>query len=353
MLRDSKGQKVTVYSDVRFYMHKDDQWLVLELSTNDAATTLSLASSGTPMGWEAEFLARLEREMKSGVALQALKISASGEDLELERTYSWDELFLAESTKRLIIDETLGFFDREALYRQMDLPYRRGVLLHGAPGTGKTLVGKILASSLGNCSFIWVTARHVSDGESVATIFSLARYASRVVLFFEDLDFYASERTYYQGDSSNLGELLVQLDGMHSNHGTLVIATTNDLSAIEPALKERPSRFDRVVELAPAPSDVRQAHLLKLLSPYGVTTADLRSVIKKSDGFTGAQLQELAVRARMLAANRGDDRVRADDLVDASRIAAAYRSSASPIGFGASDSQQSYAALVDGTRSDT
>jgi hypothetical protein len=75
------------------------------------------------------------------------------------------------------------------------------------------------------------------------------------------LDLYASKRTYDHA-SLPLGELLVQLDGMHSNEGILVIATTNDLDAIEPALKDRPSRFDRVIEFDVASEPVRLTHRL-------------------------------------------------------------------------------------------
>lgn len=333
LVRNEQGEQVSVYSDVRYFMRWEDRWLVLELSQQQVATQVNLASVGTPPGFEAEFLGGLDRALKDGRGLGPLRISADGSDLALERGYGWDDLFLAEELKALLQDETVGFFGRRDLYQKMDLPFRRGVLLHGPPGSGKTLVGKILAHTLSDVTFIWVTAGHVERSNSVAQIFGLARFSRRAVLFFEDLDFYASRRDRMMGGAATLGELLVQLDGMQGNDGLLVVATTNDLEAIEPALKERPSRFDRVIEIGSSPPEVRAAHLLHLLAPYGVDGAAIDRILTETNGFSGAQLQELALRARMAAAQRGRDRVDAEDLRRACQAAAEYRAPKGTIGF--------------------
>src|SRR4030095_9217315 len=185
----------------------------------------------------------------------------------------------------------------------MKLPYRRGLLLHGLPGTGKTLFGKVIATLRRDVAFIWVTARDLPAAHVVYEIFERARRCRRALLFFEDLDFYASQRSG-AGRDDVLGELLVQLDGMHSNEGLFVVATTNDLAVIEPAIRDRPSRFDRTIELAPGPEDVRLAHLYHLLAPFGVDQALLAPLGPKTEGLTGAQLQELALVARRRALER-------------------------------------------------
>ena len=336
---DEGGQSRFVYAEARYYLRNGNHWLVLDISPQHGPGGLlgiDVASSGTPEGWGEAFLVDLDKHLSTGAGLGRARMLADGEPLPLERPYGWEELFLAPETKQLIVSETVGFFEHRALYEKMDLSFRRGVLLSGPPGTGKTLIGKILASQLSSCSFVWITPRHVEQTNDVKAIFSLARYGRRVVLFFEDLDFYASRRDHLRA-TPMLGELLVQLDGMHSNDGMLVIATTNDLEAIELALKERPSRFDRVIEVKAAPPAVRVQHLLHLLGPYGVTESDLRPFVRRTDGFSGAQLQELAVRARISAAQRNDAKIVPDDLVAATQAAAAFKASTSTIGFDRQD----------------
>ncbi|MEL6184750.1 MAG: ATP-binding protein [Myxococcota bacterium] len=337
-MRGPEGAPVTVYSDLRMFLRNKERWLVVERSTSQQGLTqLSVASSGTPDGWDAALVEALGRSIREGGALGRRRMTPSGKELELDRSYTWDDLYLDDQVKSVLIDETEGFFGRKALYAQMDLPFRRGVLLHGPPGTGKTLTGKILASQLGEGLFVWVTASHIADSKSVTAIFDMARHSARTVLFFEDLDLYASRRgsLYGGGDPNVLGELLVQLDGMQDNDGLLVVATTNDLEAIEPALRNRPSRFDSVLRLEAASADVRRQHLLHMLGAYGVTKALLRPILARTDGFTGAQLQELALRARKLAAEEGSASVQAGHLKQACSDAVEYRAPVRSIGFDA------------------
>ena len=139
-----------------------------------------------------------------------------------------------------------------------------------------------------------------------------------------DLDFYASHRGNGARDDT-LGELLVQLDGMHSNDGLLVIATTNDLGAIEPAIRDRPSRFDRTIEVGSAPEDVRVAHLVHFLAPFGADRATVAHLGPQTEGMTGAQLQELALVARRRALDQGTELISSSDLEHALVAARSFK----------------------------
>ena len=338
LMLDAQGKRESVYTNARFYYHREDAWLVAEVNTS-VGLTVSLASAGTASGWADELLEHLEETLTSGHIVSSRKMTPDGEELKLDREYAWDDLFLGAEIKARLQQEISEFFDRKEMYEKMDLPHRRGLLLHGAPGTGKTLLGKILASTIDDVVFVWITAADVRSPECVSALFQLARRCRRVILFFEDLDMYASKRTYDHA-SLPLGELLVQLDGMHSNDGILVIATTNDLDAIEPALKDRPSRFDRVIEFELASEPVRFAHLRHLLGKYGVEAGPLEAMARRSEGFTGAQLQELAFRARLSAANRDGGQIDARDLEAAFEDARKYK--ATPVGFAVTERRGSH-----------
>lgn len=314
---------------------------------NDAVQVRAAAAGIEPDQLVA-MLERIDTELQRNRPVSRRSMTASGEDLRLDRKYTWDELFLAPALKRELQREVEWFFANRELYDRMKMPYRRGLLLHGLPGTGKTFYGKVLAS-LRDMAFIWVTAGDVSGPSSVHGIFERARRCGRAILFFEDLDFYASHRSV-AGRGDVLGELLVQLDGMHSNEGLFVVATTNDLTAIEPAIRDRPSRFDRIIEISPGPEDVRLSHLHHLLAPFGVDQALLAPLGRKTEGFTGAQLQELALVARRRALERGEASITAEDLEGAVRAAREFK--ARPIGFeSASRKHDDFTGWVEASRS--
>lgn len=327
---DEEGRRESLFTEVRYFLRRGEAWLVFDLTTSPRGVEVKIAAVGTEPDETVAMLERIDDELERNAPVSRRCMTAYGEELRLERQYSWDELFLAPELKRELQREVEWFFANRELYDQMKLPYRRGLLLHGLPGTGKTFFGKVLASLERQVAFIWVTARDVATAKSVYEIFERARRCRRAILFFEDLDFYASQRSG-AGRDDVLGELLVQLDGMQSNEGLFVVATTNDLAVIERAIRDRPSRFDRTIELGPAPEDVRLSHLHHLLAPFGVDQALLAPLGRKTEGLTGAQLQELALVARRAALERGDARISAADLDGAVRAAREFK--ARPIGF--------------------
>ena len=327
---DEEGRRESLFTEVRYFLRRGDAWLVFDVTSDVHVVQVRVAAVGIEPDQTAALFERMDDELERNPSVSRRCMTAYGEELRLERQYSWDELFLAPELKRELQREVEWFFASRELYDQMKLPYRRGLLLHGLPGTGKTFFGKVLASLEREGAFIWVTARDVAVANAVYEIFERARRCRRAILFFEDLDFYASQRSG-AGRDDVLGELLVQLDGMHSNEGLFVVATTNDLAVIEPAIRDRPSRFDRTIEIAPAPEDVRLSHLHHLLAPFGVDQALLAPLGRKTEGLTGAQLQELALVARRRALERGDTRITAADLDGAARAAREFK--ARPIGF--------------------
>jgi cell division protease FtsH len=114
-------------------------------------------------------------------------------------------------------------------------------------------------------------------------------------VFLEDLDLYASERG--GAASTTLGELLSQMDGLESNDGVIVVATTNDLAAIEPALRERPSRFDAVIEIGLPETAARREILVKQWQRQRPGAELVDHTARATLGMSGAQVREAAILA--------------------------------------------------------
>jgi len=246
--------------------------------------------------------------------LKGKKIKPDATFLPTGVQYSWDDLILPPDTRKDLQDTLRYYFEMRESLRANGLPLRRGIICHGPPGTGKTLLGKVIASVV-DATFIWVTPADVKYPSHVREIFRMARELAPTVLFFEDIDMYATHRL--AGITNGvLGEFLAEMDGFVENEDILVIATTNDIKAVEPAIKDRPSRFDSVITFPPMDLEMREKMLGRLIRGF-ITEGDrgglVREVAEGLSDMTGAELKEFFISAVKLAIARGelDDRGRA------------------------------------------
>jgi SpoVK/Ycf46/Vps4 family AAA+-type ATPase len=223
---------------------------------------------------------------------------ADGQVIERRKAYSWEDILLPEETKRIIRTHVEAFLRNRLRLKALGVKARRGLIFSGPPGTGKTLLGKVLADTL-EASFLWVCPRHVQNAASFQEIMSVARFVAPAVVFLEDLDLFAEERDH--SGWAGLGELMNQLDGAVDNEDIVTIATTNRLDVIEKALRNRPGRFDRVIEFSAMDEPCRRQMLGKLLAHATLTPADLNHLVAATADYTGAQLEELANTLYILA----------------------------------------------------
>ncbi|KDP45855.1 hypothetical protein JCGZ_15299 [Jatropha curcas] len=193
----------------------------------------------------------------------------------------------------------------------------RGVLLHGYPGTGKTLVVRAL---IGSCSRgdkrIAYFARkgadclgkYVGDAErQLRLLFQVAERCQPSIIFFDEIDGLAPSRTRQQDQthSSVVSTLLALMDGLKSRGSVVVIGATNRPEAVDPALR-RPGRFDREIYF-PLPSVEDRAAILLLHTqrwPKPVAGSLLQWVARRTVGFAGADLQALCTQAAIIALKR-------------------------------------------------
>jgi transitional endoplasmic reticulum ATPase len=185
----------------------------------------------------------------------------------------------------------------------------RGVLLHGPPGSGKTLLVKAIARE-SRANFISVKgpellSKYVGESEKgVREIFRKARQASPCVVFFDEIDAIAPRR----GSSGDghvtervVAQMLSEMDGIEQLTGVLVLAATNRVDMLDPALL-RPGRFDHIIEIG-LPDEPTRLGILRVHS-RGRSMADdvdLEDVAGRTQGFSGARLEKLLHDAAMAA----------------------------------------------------
>jgi hypothetical protein len=213
------------------------------------------------------------------------------------KSATFDNLILPGDLKRELQDDLRQFFDSRAVYERYGIPWKRGLLLVGPPGNGKTHTIKALLNWLDQpCLYVKsLKARHGSDHESLRSVFERARQTTPCLLVMEDLDSLITDR--------NRSFFLNELDGFAANTGIVLVATTNHPDRLDPAIVDRPSRFDRKYHFPlPAPAE-RAAYVahwnatLKLdvrLSEPGQT-----QVVAGTDGFSFAYLKELFLSSMM------------------------------------------------------
>ena len=234
---------------------------------------------------------------------------------------SFNDVAGAEEAKAELV-EVIDFLKHPARYTAIGGKIPKGVLLVGAPGTGKTLMARAVAGEAGVAffkisgsefveMFVGVGAARVRD------LFQQARGKAPCIIFIDELDAIGKSRA--QALSANdereqtLNQLLVEMDGFDSRTGVIILAATNRPEILDPALL-RPGRFDRQVLMDKPDLNGREA-ILRIHS-QDVRLEDsvnLRDVARRTPGFVGADLANLVNEAALLAVRAGRERVTQPD----------------------------------------
>ena len=176
---------------------------------------------------------------------------------------------------------------------------KRGILLYGAPGTGKTHTVRYLLGRLPQVTVIAISGRALGR---IAEACSVARTLQPAVIVVEDVDLIAEERTARPGEHPLLFQLLNEMEGLNSATDVAFLLTTNRADLLEPALAARPGRVDLAAELPLPDADARRALLRLYQGNLVLDVTDLDQVIERTEGVTAPFLRELLRKAALLAA---------------------------------------------------
>jgi len=231
---------------------------------------------------------------------------------------SWDDVILPATLKENLVKDVVSFFDSRDLYASMRVPWKRGVILHGVPGNGKTVSIKALINSLSKhdppVPALVVKSFDNCSGPKWAmkAMFAHARAMAPCLLIFEDLDSLIGPKTR--------SYFLNEVDGLESNDGILMIGSTNNLDKLDSSITKRPSRFDRKYHFKVPEESERVAYCRYWASKFAdKSTVDFpdevsQVVAKMTEGFTFAYLKELFISSLLIVArNRQAEVEEAED----------------------------------------
>jgi transitional endoplasmic reticulum ATPase len=186
----------------------------------------------------------------------------------------------------------------------------KGILLYGVPGTGKTLLGKAIATESG-VNFISVKgpsliSKYVGESEkAIREVFKIAKQASPTILFFDEIDSIVSRRGSSSTDAHVtervISQFLTEMDGIEELKGVVVLAATNRLDMVDPAVL-RSGRFDILFEL-PKPDEKTREEIFKIHTKNKPLDkeVDLKGLASKTEGKVGADIEAICRKASMLA----------------------------------------------------
>jgi len=222
------------------------------------------------------------------------------------------------------LTEIVDFLKNPKKYLNIGARIPKGVLLAGAPGTGKTLLARAVAGEAGVPFF------HTSGSEfeemlvgagasRVRDLFTKARKASPCIIFIDEIDAVAKKRgtvLHSGAGEQTLNQILVEMDGLEGRENVIVLAATNRPDVLDPAIL-RPGRFDRLV-VVPMPDyqgrkEIIQVHAKNKKFEEGV---DLDLIAKKTIGYSGADLENLLNEAAIMAAKEDKKKINQGDLLE-------------------------------------
>lgn len=208
------------------------------------------------------------------------------------KSASFDDLILPDQLKQSVIDDLTRFLSAQELYEKYGIPWKRGLLLIGPPGNGKTQMVRALVNYLSlPCLYIKSFNVHGEAETGIRRVFARARQIRPCLIVMEDIDSLITKYTR--------SFFLNELDGFAENNGIVVLATTNYPEKLDPAIIDRPSRFDRKYHFDLPAGEERSKYLqmwnAKWQDEMRLSESGQQKIVQVTEGFSFAYLKELVL----------------------------------------------------------
>ncbi|MEA3293256.1 MAG: ATP-dependent zinc metalloprotease FtsH [Patescibacteria group bacterium] len=331
--KSKKEDRVSLFNSLTNLGVSKEKFEILEIEIKEKKETsawlIPIVSIALPLLILILFFWLISRQAKSGV-MQTFNFTKSKARIfntgaqNKEKTTFDDVAGLKEAKEEL--NEIVDFLKNPKKYLQMGAKIPRGVLLIGAPGTGKTLLAKAVASE-SNVPFFSISGSEfvemfVGVGSArVRDLFSMAKKQQPSIIFIDELDAIGRLRGAGIGGGHDereqtLNQILVEMDGFERESTTLVFAATNRPDVLDPALL-RPGRFDRRVTLD-LPDIEDRKEILKIHSQKKpmASNVKLREIAERTPGFSGADLGNLVNESAILAAKKNKKQIFQEELLE-------------------------------------
>ena len=246
-------------------------------------------------------------------ALKEVRPSALREVQVQIPNVSWDDVGGLDALKEELKEAVEWPIKYKDAYDYVDVESPKGILLHGPPGTGKTMIAKALAK-MTESNFISIKgpellSKWVGESEKgVREIFRKARQAAPCIIFLDEVDALVPRRGSGGSEShvteNVVSQILTEIDGLEELHNVLIIGATNRLDIVDEALL-RPGRFDRIIKV-PNPDEKGRQHIFEIHTKKKPLGSDVKisEIVKLTDDFSGAEIAAVANRAAIAALKR-------------------------------------------------
>jgi transitional endoplasmic reticulum ATPase len=226
---------------------------------------------------------------------------------------SWDDVGGLDDLKEELKEAVEWPIKYKDAYDYVDIESPKGILLHGPPGTGKTMIAKALAK-MTESNFISIKgpellSKWVGESEKgVREIFRKARQAAPCIIFLDEVDALVPRRGSGGSDShvteNVVSQILTEIDGLEELNNVLIIGATNRLDIVDEALL-RPGRFDRIIKV-PNPDEKGRQHIFEIHTKKKPLDSDVKisEIVKITDDFSGAEIAAVANRAAIASLKR-------------------------------------------------